>query len=73
LNNKINCKIAKSLEPKSRIVQYLHCHGIAGEEEIAHALHLHMFDVLGALFELEKEGVVISIPEESSLDSGNGV
>jgi transcription initiation factor IIE alpha subunit len=68
----MNNKIQKSSNPKSEIVEYLESHGIASEDELAEALHMHILDVLNILFEMEEKGIVRSVPDESSPDSNGG-
>jgi predicted Rossmann fold nucleotide-binding protein DprA/Smf involved in DNA uptake len=53
----------KRLNQRNEITKYLKNHGIAGEDEIAQALRLHIIDVLDALFELEKNGKVRRVDE----------
>jgi transcription initiation factor IIE alpha subunit len=68
----MNSKVPKSLNPKSKIVDYLESHGIASEDELAEVLHLGIIDVLNILFEMEEKGVVRRVPDASSPDSNGG-
>ena len=45
---------------KTRIIEYLRVHEGATDEEVAGALNLHIVDVLDAVIELEKKGIVKS-------------
>jgi len=48
-------------ENATRIIEYLKHHESATDEEVAAALNLHIIDVLDAVIELEKKGIVKSI------------
>jgi len=67
MNKKMSCKISKSLNPKSEIIEYLERHEIASEDEIAQALNLDIITVLDELLELEKKGIAVRVDEALSL------
>ena len=65
--NKMESKISKQL-----IVDYLCSHVTATEDELAEVLHLDIMDVLNILYEMEQQGAVRKVPDESSPDYNGG-
>ncbi len=60
LDGKLSHTIPKTLDIRSKVVEYLKKHGQATEEEIAAALSLRTQEVLKILEALEKEGAAYS-------------